>query len=303
MRWVIFLLAVFALAATGCVQPVGDGPVVVVTASYPGASAQVVADTLAAPIEQQVNGVEGMRRLESESRSDGTYVAHVRFQPQVDAKIAVTLVENRVALAKPVLPEAVQLAHVALEPKAPEGSEKSLVTIALVDRGDHDWKELRGFSDAVLSRLAAEGALLNPETLPGPDENNFQVNLDRDKCRQREVRVANVSQTLQGALQKSKVDLTTEAKAAAATQSLKMLPVDSDNGRKIPLGDVAAIEIIKRPPAVYRVDMYPAVRITGAPPRGKTAADAAQKCVELAKAERKDEKGPHGFAVLNLTPR
>src|SRR5207253_8692175 len=55
-------------------------PVVRVSATYPGASAQVIADTVAAPIEQQVNGVEGMIYMESTSASDGSYTLNVSFE-------------------------------------------------------------------------------------------------------------------------------------------------------------------------------------------------------------------------------
>ena len=55
----------------------GSGPSVVVSASYPGANARVVADAVAAPIEQQINGVEEMVRMESESRNDGSYSGRV----------------------------------------------------------------------------------------------------------------------------------------------------------------------------------------------------------------------------------
>jgi multidrug efflux pump subunit AcrB len=77
------ILAACGLALVGCRQkaPGGLGPIIVVTASYPGANARTVADVVAAPIEQQVNGVEGMVRIESESGNDGGYIARARFKP------------------------------------------------------------------------------------------------------------------------------------------------------------------------------------------------------------------------------
>src|ERR1700688_3244867 len=61
-------------------------PGVVVSISYPGASAQVVADTVAAPIEQQVNGVQGMLYMSSQMGNDGTYSLTVTFDIGVDLK-------------------------------------------------------------------------------------------------------------------------------------------------------------------------------------------------------------------------
>jgi len=83
-------------------------PVIQVTAVYPGASAQVVADTVAAPIEQQVNGVPGMIYMESTSASDGSYTLKVTFELGIDIDIASVLVQNRVSIAMPKLPEEVK---------------------------------------------------------------------------------------------------------------------------------------------------------------------------------------------------
>ena len=83
-------------------------PTVRVTANYPGANAQVVADTVAAPIEQQVNGVEGMLYMSSQSSNDGSYTLDVTFALGTDLNMAQVLVQNRVAIAQPTLPDVVQ---------------------------------------------------------------------------------------------------------------------------------------------------------------------------------------------------
>src|SRR4029077_18571109 len=74
-------------------------PTVEVSASYPGANAQVVADTVAAPIEQAVNGVENMMYMSSQCTNDGSYSLTVTFKHGVDLNIAQVLVENRVSQA------------------------------------------------------------------------------------------------------------------------------------------------------------------------------------------------------------
>src|SRR5438128_4584864 len=83
-------------------------PTVEVSAIYPGANAQVVADSVAAPIEQQVNGVENMLYMSSQCTNDGTYTLTVTFKLGTDLNIAQVLVQNRVSLANPVLPSLVQ---------------------------------------------------------------------------------------------------------------------------------------------------------------------------------------------------
>ena len=83
-------------------------PTVQVTAVYPGADALVLADTVAAPIEQQVNGVEGMLYMSSTCASDGTYKLTVTFDVGKNLDMAQVLVQNRVAIAMSKLPEEVQ---------------------------------------------------------------------------------------------------------------------------------------------------------------------------------------------------
>ena len=94
-------------------------PTVEVSAIYPGANAQVVADTVAAPIEQQVNGVEDMLYMSSQCTNDGTYMLTVTFKNGVDLNMAQVLVQNRVALAQPILPDLVKRRGVTVKKKSP----------------------------------------------------------------------------------------------------------------------------------------------------------------------------------------
>ncbi|MBI2805131.1 MAG: efflux RND transporter permease subunit [Planctomycetes bacterium] len=94
-------------------------PTVEVSAVYPGANANVVVDTVAAPIEQQVNGVEGMMYMASQCTNDGSYSLTITFQHGVDLNIAQVLVQNRVALAQPILPDLVKRRGVSVKKKSP----------------------------------------------------------------------------------------------------------------------------------------------------------------------------------------
>jgi multidrug efflux pump len=94
-------------------------PTIEVYAVFPGANAKTVADTVAAPIEQQVNGVEDMMYMSSSCANDGTYTLTVTFKPGVDLNIAQVLVQNRVNLAQPVLPDLVKRRGVTVKKKSP----------------------------------------------------------------------------------------------------------------------------------------------------------------------------------------
>src|SRR5262245_3404396 len=95
-------------------------PGVSVTINYPGASAQVVADTVAAPIEQQVNGVPGMLYMSSQMGNDGSYTLTTTFDTDVDLNTALVMVQNRVALAMPQLPTEVQRQGITIRKRTPD---------------------------------------------------------------------------------------------------------------------------------------------------------------------------------------
>src|SRR5213082_2278549 len=122
--WVISIVitlggfvAVFALPVAQ--YPDITPPTVEVSAVYPGANARIVADTVAAPIEQQVNGVEGMMYMSSQCTNDGTYTLTVTFQPGSDLNISQVLVQNRESLAEPILPDLVKRRGIAVKKKSP----------------------------------------------------------------------------------------------------------------------------------------------------------------------------------------
>jgi multidrug efflux pump len=94
-------------------------PTVSVTASYPGASAKVVADTVAAPIEQEVNGVENMIYMSSRSTNDGQLTLDVTFKLGANLDMAQVLVQNRVAIAEAKLPDEVKRQGVTTKKKSP----------------------------------------------------------------------------------------------------------------------------------------------------------------------------------------
>ena len=94
-------------------------PTVVVRASYPGANPEVIAETVATPIEQQINGVEDMLYMSSQSTSDGQMALTITFKLGTDLDKAQVLVQNRVAIAEPILPEEVRRGGVTTTKSSP----------------------------------------------------------------------------------------------------------------------------------------------------------------------------------------
>jgi multidrug efflux pump len=118
--WVISIIIVLVGLAALVGLPVAQypeitPPTIQVACQYPGANARVVADTLAAPIEQQINGVENMMYMSSQSNNDGSYSLTVTFKLGVNLDTAQVLVQNRVAQALPVLPDVVKATGVVVK--------------------------------------------------------------------------------------------------------------------------------------------------------------------------------------------
>jgi multidrug efflux pump len=111
-------LAIFRLPLAQ--YPAITPPTIQVSATYPGASAKVIAETIAAPIEQQVNGVEDMLYMASQSTNSGAYTLTVTFKIGVPLNIAQVRVQNRIQLALPNLPDVVKRIGLTLRKRSPD---------------------------------------------------------------------------------------------------------------------------------------------------------------------------------------
>jgi HAE1 family hydrophobic/amphiphilic exporter-1 len=169
-------------------------PTVQVTTRYPGASAKTVVDTVALPIEQQVNGVEGMLYMQSYSAADGTYTLTVTFKIGTDLNFAQVLVQNRVSSALSQLPTSVQNQGVTVQKR----STSILLFVTLTSpKATYDSLFLSNYATISirdeLSRLPGVGNV----TVFGAGQYSMRVWLDPNKLQVRGLMPQDVIQAIQ----------------------------------------------------------------------------------------------------------
>src|SRR5438552_1617329 len=231
-------------------------PTVEVTASYPGANSTTVADTVAAPIEQQVNGVENMLYMSSQSTNDGNYTLTVTFKVGTDLNIAQVLVQNRVSLAQPVLPDLVKRRGITVKKKSP--SILMIVNLFSPD-SSRDSLYLSNYATIQLrdelSRLAGVGDI----TYLGQRDYSMRLWLDPEKMSARKITAGDVvtaieQQNIQVAAgqigqppvpsgQIFQFTMTTLGRLADPEQFADMILKSDSEGRVLRLRDVARLEL------------------------------------------------------------
>ena len=140
----IFIAGLLALR----VMPISEypevaPPSVVVRAQYPGANPKVIAETVATPIEESINGVEGMLYMASQATTDGQMTLTVTFRLGTDPDKAQQLVQNRVSQAEPRLPEEVRRLGITTVKSSPD---LTMVVHLLSPRNRYDTTYLRNYA-------------------------------------------------------------------------------------------------------------------------------------------------------------
>src|SRR5246500_100441 len=169
-------------------------PTVQVSTRYPGASARTVIDTVALPIEQQVNGVEGMIYMQSYAGADGSYTLTVTFNIGTDLNFAQVLVQNRVSSALASLPQSVQVQGVTVQKRST--AILQIVTLTSPD-ARYDSLFLSNFATIRLKDEVARLPGVGNVTVFGAGQYSMRVWLDPNKLQVRGLMPQDVVSSIQ----------------------------------------------------------------------------------------------------------
>jgi hydrophobe/amphiphile efflux-1 (HAE1) family protein len=251
---VVGLLAFFDLPVTQFPDIVP--PTINISASYPGATPDIVAETVATPLEQSINGVEGMLYMSSQSTSTGQLRLTVTFQLGTDIDTAQVLVQNRVALAEPRLPEEVRRLGISTQKSSPD----MMIALSLISPDEtYDTLYLSTYAQLNISDTLARIDGVGNVAIWGASEYSMRVWLDPEKMaslgltagdvvnamRRQNVQVASGSlgePPLPGA-NAFQLNLNTQGRFVDAEQFRNVIIKTGANGRITRLRDVARIEL------------------------------------------------------------
>ncbi|MEO0435854.1 MAG: multidrug efflux RND transporter permease subunit [Pseudomonadota bacterium] len=283
-------------------------PTIQVNATYPGASAETIADTVAATLEEEINGVENMLYISSQSTSAGTATVTVTFEPGTDLDTAQVLVQNRVALAEPRLPETVRRLGISTIKSNPD----ALLVVHLYSPDEsRDQLYISNYARLQmrdrLQRLEGVGQIQSF----GFREFSMRVWIDPNRAaalgltgadiltalRSQNVEVAGgvLDAPPTGAQGAFEVSVQTLGRLSEPQAFENIIVKAEDNGRQVRLRDVARVELGARDyNANAKLDQYPALAMLFNQQPGSNALETAERIVST--VDEMSENFPEGLA-------
>jgi multidrug efflux pump len=235
---VIVIVGTVALTQLPIAQyPEVAPPTITVTANYPGANAKVVADTVATPIEQEVNGVENMIYMSSRCTNDGQMLLDVTFKLGTNLDMAQVLVQNRVKIAEAKLPEDVKRQGVTTKKKSPSIllcvnliSEKEINPETKKEQFKFDQLYLSNYATIYIKDELARLTGVGDVTFLGPRDYSMRIWLDPQKLASREMMAGDVVRAIR------------EQNVQVAAGRLGQPPAPSSVNFQLPLNTLGRLE-------------------------------------------------------------
>jgi multidrug efflux pump len=328
LAWVISIVIILLGLISAGFLPVAEypeitPPTVRVTANYPGANAKVVSETVAAPIEQQVVGVEGMLYMSSQSNNDGSYSLDVTFELGTNVNLAQVLVQNRVAIAEPSLPDVVRAIGVITKKRSPD----LLLGISLycddnpeTGKPYYDSLYLSNYSTIQLKDAIARVEGVGDVSILGQQDYSMRIWLDPDKLQSRNLTVNDVIRVLReqnvqvaaGQIGQSPVPkgqdfqytLSTLGRLVDADQFENIILKTGSEGEVTYLRDVSRTELgARNQDTLSRLDRRPSSGVAVFLLPGANALDTADGIkAKMGELETRFPKGLHWAAIYDTTP-
>ena len=265
-------------------------PSVQVSTSYPGAGASVVAESVTAPMEEKINGVENMLYMSSKSASDGSCNITVTFEVGTDVDMATVLVQNRVNEALPVLPEEVKRQGVKVEKQS---TNITLMVNMVSPNGTHDELFISNYTTTRIKDVLARVNGVSKVNVFGAKDFGMRIWIDPDRLRARGLTTSDLVNALREqnvqvaagqigaqpapAGQPFEYSITTLGRLETVEQFANVIVKTGEAGQLVRVGDVARVELGAQAYKWYaELDGAPSIALGIYPAPGANALQVAE---------------------------
>ncbi|UOB18095.1 efflux RND transporter permease subunit [Abyssalbus ytuae] len=277
-------------------------PTIVVTATYPGASAETISKTVATPLEQEINGVEGMIYMLSQATNDGLLNLTISFKQGVDVDQAQVLVQNRVSIAEPRLPEQVRRLGITTQKSSPD---LMLVIHMISPDNSYDQTYLANYANfQIIDKISRIDGVGNVRMFGG-DQYSMRIWLNPDKMasmdmtpnevlsalRAQNVQVAGGTLNQQPLTDQNafEINIQTQGRLDSKDEFEDIIVRNGDGGQLVKVKDIGRVELGSASYATRGyLDKYPAVALPVFQRPGSNALETADAIIATMEEVSKD---------------